>query len=177
MPTLATIGYEQANLDDFIATLLLAGVECVLDVRELPLSRKRGFSKKALSEALAAAGLRYVHIKALGDPKLGREAARAGRFAEFRKIYARHLATTDAQAALEQAGELALASKCCLLCFERDPENCHRKVVADSLSQLYSTDVLHLFVNNGVNSRERSQKRRIRSGSGKGGTSPQPAAW
>lgn len=177
MPTLATIGYERANLDDFIATLLGAGIERVLDVRAVPLSRKRGFSKRALSEALEAAGINYVHIKALGDPKPGREAARAGRFAEFRKIYARHLATADAQAALEQAGELALSSRCCLLCFERDPENCHRKVVADSLSQLYSTNVLHLFVNSGVDLHERSEKRRIRAGSGKGGASPQPTLW
>ncbi len=177
MRTLATIGYEQANLGDFIATLLDARVECVLDVRELPLSRKRGFSKRALSEALEAAGIRYAHIKALGDPKPGRDAARAGRFAEFRKIYARHLATAGAQAALEQAGELALSSRCCLLCFERDPENCHRKVVADSLSRLYSTDVLHLFVSSSVNSHERSGKRRVRTGTGKGCASPQPTLW
>ncbi len=174
MSKLTTIGYEQASLDDFVATLLDASVERVLDVRELPLSRKRGFSKKSLNKALEAAGIGYLHIKALGDPKPGRDAARAGRFAEFRKIYARHLATPDAQLALEQAGQEILNAKCCLLCFERNPENCHRKVVADTLSQAYSMDVHHLFVNNVSVA---NAQRRINSGTGKGRTPPQPTAW
>ena len=146
MPMITTVGYEKAELDDFIATLQAASVECVIDVRELPLSRKRGFSKTALREALDGAGIRYVHLKALGDPKPGREAARAGRFAEFSAIYRKHLATPEAQDALELAGEFVEAAKCCLLCYERDPEHCHRKVVAESLSHAYNTDVLHLFV-------------------------------
>lgn len=174
MSILGTIGYEQAKLGDFIATLLDASVECVLDVREVPLSRKPGFSKKALGEALGAAGINYIHIRALGDPKPGRDAARAGRFSEFREIYARHLATAGAQLALEQAGKEMLAAKCCLLCFERDPENCHRKVAADALSQAYTATVHHLFVNGAVESRG---KRRISADAGKGCAPAQPTTW
>ncbi len=177
MAALATIGYEKANLDDFVATLLDASVERILDVREVPLSRKRGFSKKALSEALNAAGIGYLHIKALGDPKSGRDAARAGRFVEFRKIYARHLATPEAQLALELAGKEILNARCCLLCFEREPENCHRKVVANTLSHAYDADVRHLFVDQSGTDRERRNERRIGSGIGQGGASRQPAAW
>src|SRR3954453_21108705 len=75
---LTTIGYEAAELDDFVATLLAAGITRLIDVRELPISRRRGFAKRALSEALADAGIVYVHLRGLGDPKEGREAARVG---------------------------------------------------------------------------------------------------
>lgn len=111
MPMLTTIGYEKAALNDFIATLQAASVECVIDVRELPLSRKRGFSKTALGQALEGADIRYVHLKALGDPKPGRDAARAGRFEEFNAIYRKHLATPEAQEALVLAGEFLETAK------------------------------------------------------------------
>lgn len=177
MPMITTVGYEKAELDDFIATLQAASVECVIDVRELPLSRKRGFSKTALREALDGAGIRYVHLKALGDPKPGREAARAGRFAEFSAIYRKHLATPEAQDALELAGEFVEAAKCCLLCYERDPEHCHRKVVAETLAQTYNMHVHHMFVDRLATDRERRKERRIGSDTGQGSTSPQPTAW
>lgn len=177
MPMLTTIGYEKTELDDFIATLQAASVECVIDVRELPLSRKRGFSKTALGQALEGAGIRYVHLKALGDPKPGRDAARAGRFDEFSAIYRKHLATPEAQEALVLAGEFLETAKCCLLCYERDPEHCHRKVVAESLSHAYTADVLHLFVDNSVSARERQNKRGIGIGIGQGGAATEPALW
>lgn len=177
MPMLTTIGYEKAELNNFIATLQAASVECVIDVRELPLSRKRGFSKTALREALRGAGIRYVHLKALGDPKPGRDAARAGRFDEFSAIYRKHLATPEAQGALVQAGDSVRAARCCLLCYERDPEHCHRKVVAESLSHAYNADVLHLFVDNSVDARGRRKERGIDVGIGQGGAATEPALW
>lgn len=177
MTTLTTIGYERADLDSFIATLRASSVECVIDVRELPLSRKRGFSKTALREALENAGIRYVHLKALGDPKPGRDAARAGRFDEFDKIYRTHLAKPEAQGALAQAAAMALAAKCCLLCYERDPEHCHRKVVAESLSHAYNVNVLHLFVNNSVEASGSRKERRIGIGVGQSGAATEPTLW
>jgi uncharacterized protein (DUF488 family) len=177
MAALATIGYEKADLEDFIAALQHASVECLIDVRALPLSRKRGFSKTTLSQALEAVGIRYIHLKALGDPKDGRDAARAGRYAEFNRIYCKQLATPAARDALTQAGGAALESKCCLLCYERTPEHCHRKVVAETLAQAYNVTVHHLFVNQSVTDREQRKERRIDFDTSKGGTSPQPAAW
>lgn len=177
MSKLTTIGYEKAELDDFIATLQAISVECIIDVRELPLSRKRGFSKTALREALEGAGIRYVHLKALGDPKPGRDAARSGRFDEFSAIYRKHLATPEAQGALAQAGGIVESAKCCLLCYERDPEHCHRKVVAESLSHAYNIDVLHLFVDNSVDARGRRRERGIDVGVGQGGAATEPAVW
>jgi uncharacterized protein (DUF488 family) len=177
MTTLTTIGYERADLDSFIATLRASSVECVIDVRELPLSRKRGFSKTALREALVNVGIRYVHLKSLGDPKPGREAARAGRFDEFYKIYRKHLATPEAQIALAQAGATVLTAKCCLLCYEQSPEHCHRKVVAESLSHAYNVDVRHLFIANKATADDKFGTRGNRAGVGQGGATPQQTVW
>jgi uncharacterized protein (DUF488 family) len=107
----------------------------VIDIRDVPISRKRGFSKKALADALAASDISYVHIKQLGDPKPGREAARRGEFGAFRKIYRKHLNSADAQAALEIAAQLAGETPSCLLCFERAHPGCHRSIVAKALRE------------------------------------------
>jgi uncharacterized protein (DUF488 family) len=81
---LATIGYEGADVDDFVATLRSAGIRRLIDVRELAISRRRGFAKRALSGALADADIEYVHLRGLGDPKeagrlRGPETTRASR--------------------------------------------------------------------------------------------------
>lgn len=143
---LFTIGYEGSDLDDFLATLAAYGVARVIDIRDVPLSRKRGFSKKALADALAATNIAYVHIKELGDPKPGREAAQRGEFATFRKIFYQHLKRSDAQAALETASRIASETASCLLCFEREHEHCHRTIVAEALSKKAGFAIRHLRV-------------------------------
>ena len=130
---LFTIGYEGATLASVIDTLRHAGVERVVDVRALPLSRKPGFSKRTLAASLAEASIAYTHLRPLGTPKPGRDAARRGDRATLVRIYAAHLATPEAQYALSEAGHLASAARCCLLCFEADPACCHRRLVADAL--------------------------------------------
>ena len=107
MIQLATIGYEGASLGDFIATLAAAGVKRVIDVREVAQSRRPGFSKSALRTALAEAAIDYHHIRQLGDPKLGREAARAGKFDLFRTIINAHLDLPASREALNDAVSLA----------------------------------------------------------------------
>jgi uncharacterized protein (DUF488 family) len=161
MSILATIGYEGASLEDFLATLAMAGVEKLIDIRDVPQSRRPGFSKNVLAGALAGRGIGYVHLKALGDPKHGREAARAGRLEEFRQIYAAHLERSDGSQALKIAGELSSDESCVLLCYERNPQHCHRTIVADRLSVLYSFQVRHLGVQDGASRRssERSDDR------------------
>ena len=121
-----TIGYEGATQPELIAALQAAGVERVIDVRAVPMSRKPGFSKNVLAAGLREAGIDYVHLKALGTPAEGREAARKGRFAEMERIYAAQLETTEAAAQSAQMIALAEDKPSALLCFERDPAHCHR---------------------------------------------------
>lgn len=132
--TIATIGYEGTTLDVFIQTLKRARVQLLIDVREVALSRKKGFSKSQLAAALEAAGIRYLHLRSLGDPKEGREAARAGDYRRFRRVFAAHMRSPAAQADLARAVDLVQERRACLMCFEADPGECHRTIVADQLA-------------------------------------------
>jgi len=145
--TLYTIGYEKFRVQDFVAALHLARVEVLIDVRDLPLSRKRGFSKTALAAVLEENGITYVHLKGLGDPKLGRQAARAGQHDQFRRIFGNHMATEVAQRALDRAVELIQARPCCLMCFEQEHCNCHRSIVANHIVERTGLRLHHLSLN------------------------------
>ena len=129
-----TIGYEAATMGDFLSALKDAGVERVIDVRALPLSRRPGFSKTPLRGALAEAGIDYVHLKALGTPAAGREAARRGRHAELKRIYAGQLELPEAIAQGAEMLELAAEKPSALLCFERDPAGCHRTLLLEAVA-------------------------------------------
>src|ERR1700761_8501516 len=126
MTTVYTIGYEGTDIERFVATLKAVGVHLLADVRALPLSRKKGFSKNQLRERIEQEGMGYVHFGALGDPKDGRKAARAGRYDQFRAIYNSHLAQAEPQATLKELSALVKKQATCLMCFEREPTECHR---------------------------------------------------
>jgi uncharacterized protein (DUF488 family) len=126
MTRIFTIGYEGATQDDVIAALREARVERVIDVRAVPLSRKPGFSKNVLAAGLKEAGIDYVHLRALGTPPEGREAARKGRWEVFARVYAAQLDTPEAGAEAARMILLAEEKSSALLCFERDPAHCHR---------------------------------------------------
>lgn len=136
MSTVFTIGYEGTDIERFVATLRAVRVALLVDIRAVALSRKKGFSKTALRQKLNAEGIAYHHLVQLGDPKTGREAARAGRIDEFRRIYKKHLSSDGAQESLKELAELALAQPVCLLCYERDPEHCHRSIVTAHLTPM-----------------------------------------
>ena len=138
-----TIGYEGTDIDRFVATLKAVGVNSLADVRAIALSRKKGFSKSSLQARLEEEGIGYSHFVELGDPKPGREAARAGRLDAFRKIYTRHLGRADSKAALGSLAELVSSRPTCLMCFERDPATCHRSLVANRLT-MGGVKVIHL---------------------------------
>nr|WP_255569331.1 DUF488 domain-containing protein [Neoroseomonas alba] len=110
-----------------------SGVRVLVDVRALANSRKPGFAKTALSAALEQAGIGYLHLRALGTPAEGRASVRSGKPAEMRRIFARHLAGTEAQAALANLSDLARQQRVCLLCLEADPQHCHRTLVAEAV--------------------------------------------
>ncbi len=138
-----TIGYEAATQGDFIAALEAAGVERVIDVRAVPNSRRPGFSKTPLRNALAEAGIDYVHLRALGTPADGRAAARAGRHADLKRIYAGQLELPEAMAQAGQMLALAEEKPSALLCFERDPAGCHRTLLLESVAP--DAEAVHLY--------------------------------
>lgn len=147
---LYTIGYEGAAPGDFWETLLVSGIKTLIDVRDVPFSRKPGFSKKALGLDAASFGLRYVHLAGLGDPKAGRDAAKAGKHALFSEIFAAHMKTPEATADLAEAVGLSIDSPSCLLCYERNPENCHRSIVAMHMMVYECFKLHHLGVRQGL---------------------------
>lgn len=128
-----TIGYEGATQAELVAALQAAGVERVIDVRAVPLSRKPGFSKNVLAAGLREAGIDSVHLKALGTPPAGREAARQGRMDEMTRIYAIQLDTPEAGAEAARMLDLAAEKPSALLCFERDPACCHRTPLRETV--------------------------------------------
>jgi uncharacterized protein (DUF488 family) len=128
-----TVGYEGTTPDALVAALKASGTRVLVDVRALANSRRPGFAKTALSASLEAAGIGYLHLRALGTPAEGRAAVRAGRPAEMRRIFSAHLAGTEAQAALANLTDLAHRQRVCLLCLEADPRQCHRTLVAEAV--------------------------------------------
>jgi uncharacterized protein (DUF488 family) len=135
MTIVFTLGYEGTDIQRFVATLKAVGITCVADVRAVALSRKKGFSKSSLSSRLEAEGIEYLHFVELGDPKSGREAARAGLYKRFRHIYGSHMNSVAARSSLEKLLVVAGQRPTCLLCFERDPNLCHRSIVAEQMSK------------------------------------------
>ncbi len=118
----------------------------MIDVRDLPLSRRAGFSKRALAAGLAAGGIDYVHLRALGTPAAGREANRRRQWPVFWSIVEARLQTGEAEDALERAAMLAAERPSCLLCFEADPCICHRLRVGEMLAERHGFKVEHLRV-------------------------------
>jgi uncharacterized protein (DUF488 family) len=133
---LATIGYQSATLPGLIDRLKQAGVAVVIDVRAVAASRRPGFSKTMLAASLAEAGIDYAHLRALGTPKAGRDAARAGRTDE--------MAEPAALAALGEAIDIAARRPAALLCFEDRPCDCHRAIVADDIRAALRCEVVDL---------------------------------
>ncbi|WP_375248346.1 DUF488 family protein [Sphingomonas sp.] len=133
--TIYTIGYEATTMAEFLAALTKAGVRRVIDVRALPLSRRPGFSKSSLAASLREAGIDYVHLKALGTPKRGRDAAKKGDVATLTEVYDAQLALPEAQAQAARMLSLAEEMPSALLCFERDPCHCHRTLLLRAVGE------------------------------------------
>ena len=138
-----TIGYEGTTVGEFLAALKAGGVERLIDVRAVPNSRRPGFSKTPLRNALAEEGIDYVHLRALGTPADGRAAARAGRHEDLRRIYAGQLELPEAIAQGAVMLDLTREKRSALLCYERDPSGCHRSLLIEAVAP--EAEVVHLF--------------------------------
>jgi uncharacterized protein (DUF488 family) len=131
MQTLFTIGYQQAKPDAVLGELKRAKIDLLVDIRAVAASRRPGFSKRQLAASLDEAGIAYIHLQKLGTPAQVRQAARAGDFEALWRIYDKHIKTPEAQAALGELLALIKSGKrVCLLCYERDPNECHRSRIA-----------------------------------------------
>ena len=129
---LFTIGYEQTPAKAVLDELAQAGVKLLVDVRAVASSRRPGFSKTQLAAGLDERGIAYLHLRGLGTPKEGREAARSGKYDVLEKIYTRHLKTTQAREELDELSALVKkAGPVCILCYERDHQHCHRRWIAE----------------------------------------------
>ena len=126
------VGYEGATPEEVLKELNGRGVTTLVDVRLNPISRKKGFSKKSLSEFLAANGVQYLHAPALGNPRDNREA-----YAEVgtddgnaaRARYRQLLKESPAAEALQDLAALAETSSIAVFCYEQSELRCHRHEV------------------------------------------------
>lgn len=143
--TLFTIGYEQAKSAAVIGELKRAHVDLVVDTRAVAASRRPGFSKRQLAAGLDEAGIGYLHLQKLGMPKEGRDAARSGNLDKLFDIYEKQLATPEAREQLDELTSIVKSGRpVCLLCYERDVNNCHRKRIAELICARTGVAVEHL---------------------------------
>lgn len=141
---LFTIGYEGEPQAVVIDRLKAAGVSVLADVRAVAASRRAGFSKTVLGASLVEVGIEYVHLRDLGTPKAGRDAARKGRIAEMREIFTHHMREPTSQLAFERLREIAQDRTTALLCFEADHAGCHRAILAEWLATEDGFEVVNL---------------------------------
>jgi uncharacterized protein (DUF488 family) len=145
---LFTIGYQQTPAKAVLDELESAGVKLLVDVRAVASSRRPGFSKNQLAAGLDERGISYLHLRGLGTPKEGREAARSGKFDVLQKIYAKHLKTAQAREELDELSALVKKSgPVCILCYERDHRQCHRQWIAEIIEHREGVRVENLAAN------------------------------
>ena len=137
---LFTMGYEGTTIDSFIDSLRANNISCILDVRALSLSRKRGFSKNQLAGRLERVQIDYIHLRELGTPKDIRNALKSTRdYVTFFEKMEEYLA--GKKDAIRRAYDHVTNARCCLMCFERLADQCHRKFVAEKIRAANGEDV------------------------------------
>ncbi len=147
MNPLLTIGYSGLSIDEFTQVLIEHKVKCLIDIRELPISRKKGFSKRAISSALELHGIGYVHLGKLGSPRQLRHEVRETRdYAKFYRGVEIHLQQEESQKQIHTAIQTAQRTRSCLMCFCPDWKYCHRRSVIDSVRKVSDFSVEHLLV-------------------------------
>jgi uncharacterized protein (DUF488 family) len=147
MKQLFTIGYEGTTLNAFLALLDEAHIDILLDIREIPVSRRKGFSKKALRDALASADVAYRHERQLGSPREIRHKLREdGDYKAFFRKFNVHL-KKHADLLLSLADELS--GNVALMCYEKDHTQCHRSTVGSALAGITGLTLKHLEVDTG----------------------------
>lgn len=134
MYELLTIGYEGQEIDEFVTRLKQFNISRLIDVRGIPISRKNGFSKSALSERLENENIQYIHVKALGSPSSIRNKLKSDwDYNYFFKEYSKHLSKNIE--IIKELYENILDGINCIMCFERFAEQCHRSLIAERIKE------------------------------------------
>jgi uncharacterized protein (DUF488 family) len=137
---LTTLGYEGSDVQTFFDVLQKNNIQVIVDIRELPISRKPGFSKTALSNHAKSCGIKYMHLGELGSPRNIRHAYRDDyNWEKFSSRYLEYLNTQDES--IKRLADVVRKESCCLICFEADPGHCHRQYVAKALLECVSGDL------------------------------------
>lgn len=135
---LFTVGYEGRDIEEFVNLLLSNDIETLIDVREIPISRKRGFSKRILQQRLESENIEYIHIKSLGSPRhLRKKVYEDNDFGYFFRKYEEYLEECTQE--INELYKIVNKRSSCLLCFERNPSKCHRSAVAQKVSSFNGT--------------------------------------
>jgi uncharacterized protein (DUF488 family) len=129
-----SIGYEGRSVEELVNALTASKVRLLIDVRENAVSRKPGFSKRRLTDALRQAGIEYRHEPLLGNPKTNRERFRSGNLDVGRRRYLAHL-NNGSRSAFDALVDEALTRRLAVLCFERDESRCHRSCITDQAQE------------------------------------------
>src|ERR1700761_545167 len=150
-PCVYSLGYEGISLDEYVEQMKSHHIATVVDVRETPWSYKKGFSKGLLSERLSREGIAYIHVKSAGNPSRNRKMGLPQE--EVISLYRKHLAANES--CLTEIGDIILeAEPVCLLCFEREPHDCHRKVIIDKLAERNKKLVVKHLAGHAVESKQ-----------------------
>jgi uncharacterized protein (DUF488 family) len=129
---LYTIGYEGLSWEEFLKKIKSKRIKVLIDVRAISNSRKRGFSKSELKANLTSVGILYLHLVNLGTPKELRTLLKeTGNFRLFAKQYKKRL--HEEKEKISEVTLLIMEKDCCLLCFEKDAEYCHRTIIAEEV--------------------------------------------
>lgn len=145
-----SIGYEGKNIDDFVKVLKENGIEQLIDVREWPHSRKKGFSRSSLQSILGENGISYTHIPELGTDRGSRKEYReTGSITELLKRYRYRIRENIDKYDLLKA--LSRHRTSTLMCFEDDNLACHRQVLEEMLKK-EGFEVVNLWNGNGKRS-------------------------
>jgi uncharacterized protein (DUF488 family) len=122
-----TVGYQGHDLHSFGELLKTSRITRVVDVRELPLSRRRGFSKTPLREALAKVGIEYVHLRVAGNPYRDQK----GDIQACLNMYRMHITSNPDIA--ESVRAALIGERAALMCVETDTKCCHRSILVQQL--------------------------------------------
>jgi uncharacterized protein (DUF488 family) len=140
---LYTIGYEGRQIEDVTALLVDAGVELLVDVRKVPMSRRPAFRKNALASALEECGIGYEGMSELGTPQPLRDyLADTKNYEVFFRRFGKNLDRCDD--ALYELTALARENRVAILCFEADALRCHRSVIAQRVEKSLGQPTNHL---------------------------------